>query len=473
MTRTDAPGSDNLTREFVRHLRAWPAQSEALAAIARLLLIDGLAVAVAGAGEPGPRHLSALGRERGCLPGAHVIGGGFATAPELAARINGMAMHVLDFEPMWNPPNHALSTILPALLALAEKLEATGSPAQGARVLRALLKGIEAQGRLRLASRQIEPRELTLHPPGVTGPLAAAIACADLLDLGEAETAAAVGIAASQAAGLMANVGSMTKALHCGNAAMHGLEAALLAARGFTADIDALGGPRGFGQSYFGESFDPTPLRTPVTVPRVIDPGCSWKLFPSQYATHFAITAALDCRREMGDAPQVRVVTITTPVMPYIDRPQPNSGLDGKFSYQYCAAAALLDGKIDLATFSDARRFAPDMVAMLRRISMCQTPEIPGRFDVMHVDVAVTLADGRRVVQRCDGPPGSWSRPIAPEFVEAKAHLLIDDVLGPQGAQRFWDCMALPPETLRITGLMGLLSRSKAQGAAGTAAFET
>ena len=114
MTWSDALGNDNLTRAFVGRLRAWPAQGEPLAAIARLLLIDGLAVAVAGAGEPGPRHLGALAQESGCLPGAHVIGGRFATAPEFAARINGMAMHVLDFEPMWNPPNHALSTILPA-----------------------------------------------------------------------------------------------------------------------------------------------------------------------------------------------------------------------------------------------------------------------------------------------------------------------------------------------------------------------
>ena len=153
-------------------LRAWPAEGRDLTASARLLLIDGLAVAAAGAGEPGPRLFSALARERDCKPAASVIGGGFATAPEYAARINGMAMHVLDYEPMWNPPNHALSTILPALLALAETIEAEGKPPRGARVLRALLKGIEAQGRLRLASQQIEPRQLTLHPPGVIGPIA-------------------------------------------------------------------------------------------------------------------------------------------------------------------------------------------------------------------------------------------------------------------------------------------------------------
>ncbi len=453
--------NDNLTREFVARLREWPAVGEELTAFARLLLIDGLAVAAVGASEPGPRMFCALARERVCLPAASVIGGGFATAPEYAARINGMAMHVLDYEPMWNPPNHALSTILPSLLALGETREAAGAPAQGARVLRALLKGIEAQGRLRLASRQLEPRELSLHPPGVVGPIAAAVACGDLLDLHESALAAAVGIAASNAAGLMANVGSMTKALHCGNAAMHGLEAALLASRGFTADADALAGPRGFGQSYFGDRFDSAPLLMPVSVPRVLDPGPAWKLFPSQYATHFAITAALECRAAMGANAEPSRVEITTPVMPYIDRSQPNSGLDGKFSYQYCVAAALLDGRVDLATFSDRRRFALDMAALLERIVLTQTSEISGRFDAMHVDVAVTLPDGSQIVRRCAAPPGSWSRPIAPDHIESKARDLLASVLEEEQARAFWNLVALPPDALRISDLMRCLSSAR------------
>lgn len=331
-------------------------------------------------------------------------------------------------------------------------------------MLRALLKGIEAQGRLRLASQQIEPRELTLHPPGVIGPIAAAMACGDLLDLDETALTAAVGISASHAAGLMANVGSMTKALHCGNAAMHGLEAALLASRGFTADADALGGPRGFGQSYFGDRFDSAPLLMPVSVPRVLDPGPGWKLFPSQYATHFAITAALECRAAMGKTAELSQVTITTPVMPYIDRPQPNSGLDGKFSYQYCVAAALLDGRVDLATFSDQRRFAPDMAALLERTALSQTPAISGRFDAMHVDVTVTLADDSRIMRRCTAPLGSWSRPIALELIESKAHDLFDGVLDEVHAGAFWNIVAMPLDALRICDLMHSLSLVQARG---------
>jgi len=449
--------SQNLTRDFAIELRSWSADAAGLDTIARLLLIDGLAVAVAGAAEPGPRLVGSAACAQGCRPASTVIGQGFSTAPAQAAQINGMAMHVLDYEPMWNPPNHALSTILPALLALAEAREMEGAPPQGARVLRSLLKGIETQGRLRLASGQIEPKDLTLHPPGVVGPIAAAVACSDLLGLNEAQMVAAIGIAASRAGGVLANVGSMTKALHCGDAARNGLEATMLAARGFSSNEDALGGPRGFGRAYFGERFDPAPLLAPIRVPRVLEPGPAWKLFPSQYATHFAITAALDCRRALPDGSAIRRVTITTPVMPYIDRPSPESGLDGKFSYQYCAVAALLDGRISLATFSDQRRFAPDAVDLLARTVLSQSPDISGRFDAMHVEITVALDNGADIVRRCSAPVGSWSRPIAPELVQAKAHDLLDGSLGEERADIFWQLVGMPADELPIAGLMRAL----------------
>ena len=242
----DSPAG-SLTRRFTDLLSAWPADDPALLERCRLLLLDGLAVAVAGAAtERGPGLMAAQARSESPDGPSTVIGQGFKTSVANAARVNGMAMHVLDFEPMWNPPNHALSPLLPALLALAEKRERDGSGPQGRAVLRTIAKGVEAQGRLRLASGQIEPAKLSMHPPGAVGPLATALACGDMLGLQGERLAAAVGIASSRSGGLLANVGSMTKALHCGDAAANGVQAAQLAAAGFTADTDALGNPRGW-----------------------------------------------------------------------------------------------------------------------------------------------------------------------------------------------------------------------------------
>src|SRR3954449_12895613 len=146
----------SLTRRFTDLVAAWPADDPALLDRCRLLLLDGLAVAVAGAAaERGPRLMAAQAKSESPDGPSTVIGQGFATSVAGAARANGMAMHVLDFEPMWNPPNHALSPLLPALLALAEKREQDGGGPQGEAVLHAIAKGVEAQGRLRLSSGQI------------------------------------------------------------------------------------------------------------------------------------------------------------------------------------------------------------------------------------------------------------------------------------------------------------------------------
>lgn len=447
----------NMTRSFVSLIHDWTPAGSELTAAARLFLMDGLSVAFAGASESGPRFAGELAQQQQSRPNATVIGQGFSTSLSQAAQINGMSMHVLDYEPMWNPPNHALSTILPGLLALAEFRESQGAGPQGAQLMRSLLKGIEAQGRLRLSSGQIEPRELTLHPPGVVGPLASAIACGDFLCLDKNQLVSAVGIAASRASGILANVGSMTKALHCGDASRSGLEAALLAQKGFSADPDALAGPRGYGQAYFGDRFDVSHLHAPLLVARALNPGPAWKLFPSQYATHFVITAALDCCGRINDSSAIQSVEIVTPVMPYIDRPSPKSGLDGKFSLQYCTVVALLDGRVTLASFSDTRRHAPDVVMLLSHTHLTQTSDISGRFDSMHVDVCVTLKDGTQVKQRCAAPLGSWSRAIAPKDIENKSHDLIDSHMSSEDRQTFWEMLAQPAEALQISTLLRCL----------------
>lgn len=428
----DAPAV-SLTRSFTDLLSAWPSDDPALLDQCRLLLLDGLAVAVAGSGERGPSLMAAQARSESPDGPSTVIGQGFTTSVVSAARVNGMAMHVLDYEPMWNPPNHALSPLLPALLALAEKREQEGAGPQGRAVLRAIAKGIEAQGRLRLASGQIEPAKLSIHPPGAVGALATALACGEMLGLQGEQLASAVGIASSRTGGVLANVGSMTKALHCGDAAANGVQSAMLAAQGFSADADALGNARGWGTSLFGSTFDRQHLLAPVDRGRALNPGPAWKLFPSQFATHFGITAALAARDAMGDnvANRISRVKLRTPPMPYIDRPHPQSGLDGKFSSQYTAVIALLDGKVEPASFDDARRFRSDAIELLDRTVLINDPTISGRLDQMHVEIEVELNDGTITRRRCDAPLGSWSRPVSAERVMEKVRALIAGVLGP------------------------------------------
>jgi aconitate decarboxylase len=135
---------------------------------ARRLVLDGIAIAVAGTEEEAIHILAAHHKEQGGAPKATAIGYGFRLNTVSAAALNGAAMHVLDFEPMWSPANHALSTTLAGVLALAEARGASGRD-----VLTALVKGVEMQGWIRQASGQFEAGTMRFHPPGAVGPLGA------------------------------------------------------------------------------------------------------------------------------------------------------------------------------------------------------------------------------------------------------------------------------------------------------------
>jgi aconitate decarboxylase len=203
----------------------------------------------------------------------------------------------------------------------------------------------------------------------------------------------------------------MTKSTNCGVAVAAGLNAAMLAARGFTANPDIFEAPQGYVAGLFDDKFVLEDLLHYGAPFRVVEPGYAIKMFPSQYGTHFAITAALELHGRIADPAAIAAVELVTPPMYYIDRPQPVSGLAGKFSWQYVTACGLLDGRVNMARFEDSRRFAADLEAMLGRITVDIRADIPARFDRMHVETTVRMKDGTLDHARCDGPRGIWGGP--------------------------------------------------------------
>ena len=211
------------------------------------------------------------------------------------------------------------------------------------------------------------------HPPGVVGPIGGAVAAARMLRLNTEQTRMALGIAASRAGGLTANTGTMMKSTHPGNAARMGAEAALLARAGFTSHPDVLEAPSGYADALFSRGMDWDVLTGGLGtgfVPRIVDPGFDIKRFPAQIFMQWLTEAVLDLRAAHGLRPeQVEQLTVESATED-AGRPVPTTGLDGKFSAQYCAAAALLDGRVNIETFTDERRFSPDMEAMLRKVRL-------------------------------------------------------------------------------------------------------
>ncbi|HXT81196.1 MAG TPA: MmgE/PrpD family protein [Acetobacteraceae bacterium] len=411
---------------------------EAIAA-ARRLVLDGLSIALAGTREETIRLLAEHYRGFGARGDATVIGLGFRTAPTLAAALNGASMHVLDFEPMWTPSNHALSTTLPAILALAETREVSGQA-----LIAALVKGIEMQGWIRHAGRVHEHGGVKFHPPGLVGPMGAAVAAGHILGLTPEQLAHALGMASSRCGAMPANIGTMTKSTHCGHAAMHGLESALLASRGFTANPEPFEAHNGYAKQMFGDTFVVEDLLNFGPPFRIVQPGYAMKMFPSQYGTHFAIAAGLDLHRRIADPDSIRAITLTTPVMQYVNRPHPDTGLAGKFSLQYTFASALLSGAVKIDTFTDERVRDPAVTALLDKITLAMSPDIPPRFDRMHVEATVALRDGAVLHTRCDGPPGTWGAPP----ITQEAHLA-----------KVRDCLSRALPAARAEELIALVQR--------------
>ena len=238
-----SPRDLRFTRALAVKNAAWT--FDAVPADARKLvrhcLLDWISVTLAGAQEPVTHMLAEEAREQGGFPQATVVGHGFAASSRQAALINGAASHALDFDDVnMSFTGHPSVVLVPALLALAE---ARG--ASGAAFMTAFVAGYETLCRIGAA---VSPGHYALgfHSTGTIGTFGAAAACARLLQLDADDTADALGIAATQAAGLKAMFGSMCKPLHAGKASADGMMAAQLAARGFTGRSDAIEALQGF-----------------------------------------------------------------------------------------------------------------------------------------------------------------------------------------------------------------------------------
>lgn len=366
---------------------------------AKMAVLDTVGVTLAGAREECAHiveRLLASPSEHaggGCL----IFGSDRRAGPLDAALINGTAAHALDFDDVSNSlGGHPSAPILPALFALGEILDCTGRD-----LITAYVAGFETETRL---GRGVHHHhyEKGWHPTATLGVFGAAAACCHLYSLAPAKTAQALAIAASLASGIKANFGTMTKPLHVGHTARNGLFAAMLAKEGFTANPAALEHKQGFLEVFNGAgTYDADKILKDWGQPYdIVRPGLAVKQHPCCGSTHPAIDAMLLLRREHEIMPAkvARIASWTHPRrLAHTDRPDPQSGLDAKFSVQYCLARALLQGRIVLDDFEGDAFRDPQTRALMSRIHATPYPadgEAPG------AEVRITFDDGRTIARR-------------------------------------------------------------------------
>ncbi len=307
-----------------------------------------------------------------------------------AAFVNAIQSHVLDYDDSSiNLRGHPSATLVPVAIAVGESIGASGIE-----VLAAYAVGLEVSTKL---SPALGPKHYFRgwHTSATVGIFGATAVAGKLIGLSQNQLRHAWGIAASQSSGLTRNFGTMTKALHIGNAARNAVIAAQLAKDGFTSDTNIFDGSGGFIDVYTGlaknESASDQVSHSDEALKQLseqilragapwelLDPGLYVKRWPCCYASHRPIAGMLDMmkrhRLEFDDISRVDVGFLPGATHP-LNHNRPKNELEAKFSVEYPIAAVILDRKIDLESFENHRVMRPAAQELIERIGRFSIPD--------------------------------------------------------------------------------------------------
>jgi 2-methylcitrate dehydratase PrpD len=388
----------------------------------RRAMVDTVGVTIAARRDPGFQTLRQTLQAELPTGRSTVLATGERTSAAMAALLNGAAGHALDFDDVTDQIyGHPSVVLVPTVLAVAEAEGAGGRDAVEAYVL-----GFQVDCAVAAGSDVREHYQHGWHSTATIGVLGATAAAARLMHLDNEATRHALGIAASTASGSRQNFGSMTKPLHPGLAARDAVLAASLARNGFTADPDQLEGPLGYFAMYTG-GVDASAVVGALEGPwALIREGLNVKKYACCYNTHRTADAILGLTREEdlepGNVANIRLTLEPGGFDPLIHR-RPVTGLQGKFSPEYVLAAAVLDGRITLASFLDEAVQRPEISRLVPLVSRHESATPPfgaPAWEFAYAAVEVECTSGQTFRRRVDVPRGDARDPVQRTDLEAK-----------------------------------------------------
>jgi 2-methylcitrate dehydratase PrpD len=411
--------------------------------VAKLGFLDCIGVMIAGGAERVAGIVERVVAPDAGLRGEAAILFSDRRCPALtAARINGAAAHALDYD---DAGGHRSAILVPAILAEGEALGASGRD-----MLTAYVAGFEVWSEL--VRREADPlHEKGWHPTGVYGAVASAAAVAKLRNLAAAECTVAMAIGASQAAGVVANFGTMVKPFHAGASASAGILAARLAAAGMTASAHALEHERGFlaAVSPHGHADG---ARSAAHLGRdwhIIKDGVSIKKFPTCYCTHRAIDAMLGllaAHSLAADEIAEICVHIGKTQAAILINHAPRTGLAAKFSIEFAMSCAVLAREVTLRHLIDDYVCRDDVQSLMRKVKVEPIAEYDPTLTsyAPHDWVEILLTSGERLTSaRVVRARGHISMPLT------RAELL----------RKFTECLAYGGSDLDAEGAFALIER--------------
>jgi 2-methylcitrate dehydratase PrpD len=387
-----------------------------------------------------------------------VLAAGFATSPVDAALANGTLAHALDFDDInWRLHGHPSAALLPAVLALAETTGASGRDA-----LLAYALGFEVECKVGRAVG-LKHYERGWHGTSTCGVFAAAAAGSRLLGLDVRKTQHALGIAASHAGGLRQNFGTMTKPLHAGLAASAGVRAALLAQTGFTADDGIFEHRFGFLNVVGEDDRDPQALEQLGQPWELTDTGVYLKPYAACGCTHRTLDALYLLRQSepvsFDDVEQV-VCRVPYRVPMVLIHDDPQTGLEGKFSMQYCVSSFLLDGQLGVQQFRDEMVQRPEVRRLYPNVKIEVEPGASGEPQHDFADVTVKLRDGRELRWRAPAMGADARGPMNGPEIEAKFRNCAGLVLGLDEVEEVRRAVGVLEQLPDLRGLMSVACRT-------------
>src|ERR1700730_1184345 len=421
-----APGLTKYVSEFIVNTKYGDIPADVLE-LGKKSILDGFGLALAGSASVMAPLVRQYLQGLGVNGKAAIIGSGMKAPARFAAFANGVSIHADDFDDnqlavakdrVYGLLTHPSVTTLTPAFAICELTQRSGKD-----FMLAYHVGVEVESKI---AEAIDPRHYNdgFHSTGTCGSLGSAAACARLRGLDAQKTAYALGIAAAEGGGLRDNFGSMTKPFHAGHAAENGTVAADLAALGWTAADDILEAPLGFFQAA-GGGFDPGSIVNRLGKPWTLaNPGVSIKPFPSGSLTHPAMGEILRLIRENNILPaQVEKIDVggnhsmTTTLLHH----HPTTGLQGKFSMEFCVAILTLERKAGLAQFQDAVVERPDVQEMIKRVNFYVDPQAEAAgFDKMTSIIKIHLKGGKVISGRAEFAKGSPAHPMSYDEVGDK-----------------------------------------------------
>jgi 2-methylcitrate dehydratase PrpD len=360
---------------------------------------DGIGVTLAGAAQPHGKMIVDFVDAQGGKPQCTIVGNALRTSPYFAALANGTLGHALDYDDMGGF-GHPTVALLPTALAVGEQLGHSGRD-----ILTAYVLGFEVAVHLNKGAENVQG--LTgFHSTAVFGTIAATAVAARLMGLTTQQTVMAFGLAGSMPSGILQNFGSYTKPLHAGLSCRSGVMAASLAKQGWFATDSFLDSRVGWAHAYIGENrYDPQAMTAQLGETWYSKDTIVIKKYPCCGSNHGALDSLLSLLEEhdigLGDIARVEVDNVPA-ISHVLLHPNPTQGYQGKFSIHYNIATALVDRKIDIGSFTDAKLNRPEYreAREKTRINVMSNWDPEYEHGPTYNPVTITLKNGERLSRR-------------------------------------------------------------------------